>query len=436
MSVAGNKLWVTSGGKDDTWNNIFSKGGVYLFQDEKWTSFIPDNLALLDTVFDYISVAIDPANSNIAYIGTWSKGMLVFKNKEYYSVYNESNSTLRPFSPTPNYSMLRVGGICFDANKNMWLSNPGADKPLSVKKPGLNGQWYSFKLNGINTQGSLSTVIIDKYNQKWILVPRGVGLLVFNDNNTIENSTDDKSKILVAEVGRGNLPSNDVFSLSIDLDGEIWVGTSKGVGVFYSPQNVFTNDNFDAQPITLEQDGYVQYLLETETVSAIAVDGANRKWLGTLNAGVFLMSADGTKQIAHFTTDNSPLFSNTINDIAINQNTGEVFIGTNMGLISYRAEATVGKETFVKKDVYAFPNPFSFSKGNSTIAIKGLVKDAKVKITDISGNLVYTAVASGGQVVWNAYNLQGEKTNTGVYLVFCTNDDGSETMVTKVLIVN
>jgi len=180
-------------------------------------------------------------------------------------------------------------------------------------------------------------------------------------------------------------------------------------------------------------DGYVQYLLETETVRAIAVDGNNRKWIGTERAGVFLLSEDGTKELLHFTEDNSPLLSNTVTDLAINGETGDVYMATARGMVAYKGTATEPDDE--NSDVYAYPNPVRPGYGGP-IAIKGMVGNASVKITDINGNLVYETRAEGGQAVWNGYDFDGDRARSGVYLVFISNDDGSETMVTKILFVN
>ena len=217
-----------------------------------------------------------------------------------------------------------------------------------------------------------------------------------------------------------------------DLVGEIWVGTDEGIGVIYSPESVFTGGNYDVQRILVEWDGYVQYLLDTESISAIAIDGANRKWIGTSNAGVFLLSEDGTEQIHHFTAENSPLLSNSISSIKINSR-GEVFFGTSNGIISYMSDAT--PQIPVQEDVYAYPNPVPAGYSGS-IAIKNLMQDANVKITDISGNVVYETRALGGQAIWNGHSFGGDRAQTGVYLVFATNDDGSETQVAKILFIN
>src|SRR6185503_11786242 len=140
------------------------------------------------------------------------------------------------------------------------------------------------------------------------------------------------TKKLTAATGNGLLPSTYVFCMAEDQDGEIWIGTDKGIAVFYTPESVFSGDNFDAQQILIEQDGHVQILLETELIQSIAIDGANRKWIATLNSGVFLMSPDGITQIHHFDITNSPLFSNDVRSVSINQQTGEVYFGTAKGI--------------------------------------------------------------------------------------------------------
>jgi hypothetical protein len=302
-------------------------------------------------------------------------------------------------------------------------------------KRASDGVWQSFNLGALAFGASRTEageVIIDRAGQKWIL-GRGSNLIVFNDNYTIGNTADDRARILSNKIGNGNLPGNRVLSFAADRDGEIWVGTDEGVAVFYSPENVFSGYNFDAQQVLVEYGGYVQYLLEAEAVTAIAVDGANRKWFGTDRAGIFLMSDDGTEQIHHFTEDNSPLISNSITDIAINHKTGEVFIGTDKGIVSYKADATSGGES--NQDVVVYPNPVREGY-TGPIAIKGLVTDADVKITNISGSLVYATKAEGGQAVWSGNDFSGRRAQTGVYLVFISNEDGSETVVAKILFIN
>jgi len=222
-----------------------------------------------------------------------------------------------------------------------------------------------------------------------------------------------------------------LLSVSI-VDGEVWVGTDEGVGIFYSPSTILTDNNYDAVRPLVNFDGYVQYLLETEVVTAIAVDGDNRKWIGTDRSGVFLLSPDGTEQIYHFTEENSPLFSNQIIDIAISAN-GEVFIGTASGIIAYKGTASSPSDDY--SDVYAYPNPVP-AGFDGLIAVKGLIEDSDIKITDINGTLIYSTRSEGGQAVWNGRNFDGRKARPGIYLVFAATPDGSEKVVSKILIID
>jgi hypothetical protein len=190
---------------------------------------------------------------------------------------------------------------------------------------------------------------------------------------------------------------------------------------------------YATRPGLNQHDTYFHPLLEKETITAIAVDGANRKWFGTKSSGVYLISADGETELEHFNTENSPLLNNEITDIAINQTTGEVFIGTVSGLISYMGEATEGNDVF--SDVYVYPNPVRETH-EGPIVVKGLVDETNVKITDISGNLVYKTTSLGGQAIWDGKNLNGNRCKTGVYLVFLSNALGEQTKITKLLFIH
>jgi hypothetical protein len=298
--------------------------------------------------------------------------------------------------------------------------------------------WTSFVIPDVVIAGfGLYGLAVDDYGQKWFIARQGSstgeGICCFKEGDINSPNSGNKVKRLTDNAGNGGLPHIFVRSIAKDRDGSIWVGTDKGVAVIYNPGNVFTGGNYDAQRIIIQQDGYNQYLLETEAVTAIAIDGANRKWFGTYSGGVFLMSADGTKQILTFNKDNSPLPSNSINCIAIDEATGEVFFGTDKGIISYRSDATGGGEAC--DNYYVFPNPIRHEY-NGPIAIRGLVANADVKITDVAGNLVYHTKANGGEAIWNGNNFSGQRAQTGVYIVYVTNEDGSQTCTTKMLFAN
>jgi len=220
-----------------------------------------------------------------------------------------------------------------------------------------------------------------------------------------------------------------------DKDGYVWLGTDQGVVVYYRPWSIFEEDYPIASRIKVPfNDGTnsAAYLLYKSKVTSIAVDGANRKWLGTEGAGIHLVSEDGTKTINSFNKENSPLPSDNISSIAIMENTGEVFIGTDKGIVSYKSNAIEPVTSLGK--IYAYPNPVR-EDFIGPITITGLVLNSNVKITNVSGKLVYETRSLGGQVQWEGQNLWGEKVRSGVYIVYVSSEDGSDTQSTKILIV-
>lgn len=429
MHAEGNQLWVAPGLRNpSTWNNMWNQDGIFSFINESWSYINASVIPALDTIHDIVNVIVDPLDNKRVYAASWRRGLLEFYDGQLVDIYTDINS---PLGSSASVYWIGVSGLAFDSKNNLWITNSNVPNALSVKT--RQGEWFTYDFSSLLSQNVIGDVVIDNFNQKWAIIGRGHGILVFNDNNTLDFTGDDKAKKLTTAIGNGNLPSNLVTALAVDRNGEVWVGTDKGIAVFYSPGNVFTNNNFDASQILVEFGGYYQYLLESETITAIAVDGANRKWIGTASSGVFLLSPDGTEQLLHFNEANSPLFSDIINDITISHESGEVFFGTAKGIVSYRGTATKGAEDFT--DVYVYPNPVR-PNYNGFIAIKGLVTDVDVKITDIAGNLVYATVAEGGQAIWSGRNLNGERVASGVYLIFCSDHDGSKTFVTKVLFLN
>jgi hypothetical protein len=418
----------TPGGKDDAWNNVYNKDGVSIYSQGVWTLYTRSNTPALDSAYDILSAAIDPTNSAHVYLGSWGEGLVEMRNGVVTNVYDNNNSILQR---KVEYEWVGISGLQFDENGVLWMTNSHVPKCLKRLNP--DGTWNEYDFSGLVSNGNyVGPLMITSSGQKWILLPRQGGLLVFNDQGTA-TTADDKKKKLGFSQGLGNLPGTEVYCMTEDKDGEIWVGTDKGIGVFYCPENIFTTAGCDAQKVLINIGGYNQYLFENQVVTVIAVDGANRKWVGTEGGGVYLMSADGTEQLLHFTKENSPLLSDVITAITINPTTGEVFIGTDKGLVSYKGDAIDGEDEM--GDVYAYPNPVR-PEHTGPIAIRGLVKDADVKITDIRGTVIYQTKALGGQAIWNGNNFNGERAATGVYMVFVTNDDGTQTAVTKILFVN
>jgi len=431
MTTWNDDLLIAAGGRDGSYVPLYNPGQVYKFDNTNWVNFSGWGIPGMAGINDIVTISIDPIDPNRFYAGSWGKGLLEFNGNEFVTRYGTWNSTLGYHSASDT-SDIRVGGTAFDSDGNLWVSTSHTNHCLSLKR---GNDWKGFTIPEVQ-ESDLGQMIIDGYNQKWIVMRYGNmnpnSLIVFTDNGTPDNPSDDHARKLNSSEGQGNIPGTIVFAIAADQDGEVWIGTEKGVAVFYNPENIFSGGNFDAQRILVEYGGYYQYLLENEIVTVIAIDGSNRKWIGTDHSGIFLFSADGTKEIYHFTEDNSPLFSNRVTSLAINAN-GDVFIGTDKGILSYRGTATQGIETM--DDVYAFPNPVK--EGYSgLIGIKGLITNAQIRITDISGALVHTTKAEGGQAVWDGTNLNGRRVRTGVYLVFASDEKGKEKVVTKILIIN
>jgi ligand-binding sensor domain-containing protein len=321
-----------------------------------------------------------------------------------------------------------------DKKHNLWATNPAATKPISVRTS--DDIWHAFNFNGIINGKETGQLLNTASGDIWVQIFRGGGLFAFNPRNTYDTDTDDSYNLFSPKLASGETITSTVNCLAQDKNNDIWVGTDKGIAVYRNPENVFSNDNFYAEQIQLTSfagDTTEQYLLNTENVTSIAIDGANRKWIGTENAGIFLVSEDGKKELLRFTTENSILPSNNIKDIDIDPTSGEVFIGSDKGLVSYRADAIEGKTSY--DHVYAFPNPVC-SDFAGVITITGLMTDSNVKITDLSGQLVFETTSKGGQATWNGCNFNGQKAATGVYLVWCALADGSSKVVTKIAFIN
>ncbi|MDA3944870.1 MAG: T9SS type A sorting domain-containing protein [Bacteroidetes bacterium] len=430
LKASGDQVWVASGGRANNWAKLYMVDGVFAYDGSQWTTHNRDNTAAFDSISDFVSVAIDPTVSNKAFIGSWQEGVMEFTDNSLSAVYSVENSSLQPWVADQN--LVNISGLDFDSYNNLWVANTGAPHLLSMKTPA--GEWRSFNLGSSASGIDIANMIVDKNNYKWIIRRQEGMLMVFNDNNTFDNPTDDKNQVLSSSAGNGAIPGNQVLSMAVDLEGAVWVGTDAGPAIFYNTERIFIQgQNYDAQRILVPRNdgtGQADYLLGSEKILAIAVDGANNKWFGTEN-GVFLMSNDGLEQLQYFNTDNSPLLSNTVNSIGITDN-GEVFFGTNNGIISYKGSATPGGPIY--SDVFVYPNPVRPEYGG-LVAIKGLVSNALVKITNVNGSLVYQTRAEGGQAIWDGKTLNGVEVEPGIYLVFVSDDLGMETMVTKIMMM-
>jgi len=418
------EVWAAAGAVNEAWNYTYNPNGLYRLRGGSWENLNLYVRSELDTLLDLIALAGDPGSGTVA-VGSFGGGLLEVSREGTLKIYKQGTGLQETVGDPGSY---RVAGLAYDKQGNLWISNYGAPQNLVVKRK--DGSWRRYTIPFLHNENAVSQLAIDEKGQKWIVAPKGNGLFCYSDGGTPDNLSDDRWRYFRPGKGLGNLPSPEVRCLVLDKDGLVWVGTQRGIAVIPCAEEAFTTSCEAYLPI-VQTDNFAGYLFANEDVRCMAVDGANRKWVGTSN-GVWLLDADGTRVIQRFTETNSPLLSNLVYRIALDPSTGEVFFSTFNGLCSYRGTATEGQEE--PSQVLAFPNPVPPGYQGS-IALRGLPANALVRITEADGRLVYQTRALGGQAVWNGRNYRGEKAASGAYLVFATDDTGAGRLATRIFLV-
>ena len=444
LQFYGDKLMMAQGGR---WAVQYERKGDVIYYDyanKLWHSIDAEQIiSEIQTIYlDVMDYAVDPANPNHFFSTSYGCGVVEFLDDHAIHVYNHRNSTLCSASSHDVYATyVRTSGALIDRFGNLWVLNTGSQaSAFNILAP--DGQWHTLDLmlNGVKTKLSTSGDLIQdpKYpNSKWLLDYRGSqGVILIDDGGTPFDPSDDvmvKRLEFVDQLGATITPAF-FYALATDHNGALWVGTEAGPFVIESA-NAFIQSNKCIRPIIYRNDGtnLVDYLLHAEIINAICIDGGNRKWIGTANSGVFLMSEDGTETIYHFTSKNSPLPSDEVLSIAIHPTTGEVFFGTSAGLASFRSDAAEPAENF--DGIYAYPNPVR-PNYEGVITITGLMDNTVVYIIDAAGNLVCKTRSNGAIAIWDGKNLQGKRVATGVYTVLCNTADGENHTVTKILVTH
>ena len=415
ISTLGNNVWVAAGGYTGSWAPTWNHNGYFHYDGDTWSYNNQLTTHVFDSVTDVTCVKADPRNSNLVYVASYSLGLLVFERNTFKKIYNYHT----PGCSLGKHTILDntfVTGLDFDSKNNIWIANSGADRMLSVWK--TDGSWQSYNIGTTD----IGRIMVDKNDIKWI-VKRGGELTLFY-NGTV--------KTVNKNANTGSLPG-DANCVVTDNKGTVWIGTTDGVALFYDSRKIFNNNSYTCSRILIPRNdgsGQADYLLSGQSVLSIAVDGANNMWFGTTD-GVIQTSNDGQTTYHHFTMDNSPLFTNTVKDIAIDDD-GNVYFSTDKGIVSYKGTATKGQEK--NEDVIVYPNPVR-PEHSGIVGIKGLVTDALVKITTTSGAFVTHLRAQGGQAVWDCTDINGNKVEPGIYLIFVSDETGKETFATKVLIM-
>jgi len=444
MKFSGQKLFVVPGGRMAEFYN--TPGFIMMYEKNTWNNISRNSIEAKTgiTCTDLVDVAIDPTDNKHFFAASYSSGLYEFRDTVMVKYYNFTNSTIENLYGSYQYQML--DGTTYDKNGNLWFLNSYAGKSIKVL---LNdGTFSQLEFASFKNKPTIQDILISNQNpnQKWVTSIRaGQGIFVFDDNGTIKDQTDDRSVFIntftisnINNNGQTTLTSyapNSVSTIAQDKNGVIWVGTDMGPFLFnnlesvYKPNYLCSRVKIPRNDSTTEAD----YLLVNENIQAIAIDGANRKWIGTKSSGVYLMSENGQQTIHQFTSSNSPLLSNNVLSIAINPETGEVFFGTDKGIVSYQSDAKEAGTSF--SNVYAYPNPVRQGY-TGVITITGLVEKTQVKITDINGNLICETVSNGSLAIWDGKDVHGRKVSTGIYLAICANSDGTQNAITKIMVIN
>lgn len=425
------KVVVAGGGLDNKFMT-YNQSGIYFFENETWQLKNKYNMDLWKDkeIWDFISVAINPKNTDQIAIGCYSPVPLsIIENGIVTATYDEQNSDIQVNQS--NQAAL-ISDLKYDSDGNLWIVNNFSDNPLKVLK--ADKTWQTYNLTSTISEKVINQLEIDSDDNKWLVIPT-VGVIAFSDNGTLSDVSDDQMKLINSGELTGALPSNDVTCVAMDFDNELWIGTEDGFAILYNASSIFDADlgEYNAQRVILDFEENDEYLLGSTYIKDIEIDGGNRKWIGTANAGIFLISADRTELLANFTTENSPLISDVIMDLEIDHTTGEMYIVTDKGLISYRIDATEGKSDY--DHVKVFPNPV-LPTYSGLITIQGIKYDSDIKVTDVAGNLVYKTTSHGGTATWNGKTLDGQRASTGVYLIWTSPNEGKGRKVGKVVVIN
>lgn len=435
-----NNLWVTFGNYDIYFNPYpLNSLGFSHLKGSEWLN-TPYSAAL--DAKNLNAISINPFNNNQVFISSFFNGLLEVNNEIPTILYNQDNSSLESLiePSNPNYVDIRVGPSKFDSAGLLWTVTSRINRPLKSFNPTTN-QWRSYSFTDIiGTNLGYRDMVIGEDGTKWIASYQH-GFIGFKENgNTFQIKKMDREE--------QNMPSNYVMALAVDKRNQLWIGTFRGLRILYNIGNFFENDVSKVDEVIITEDGIAKELLFQQIITAIEVDGSNNKWIGTVNSGIFYLSADGQRTIYHFTTGNSPLPSNEITDISIDPSNGMVYMATSKGLVSFRSGSSGTQSTLQNAHVYPNPVRPTFNITENRVKIKDISENVNVKITDIEGNLVAEAQSSingrhrgfnleidGGTAYWNGKNLANNVVKSGVYLIMLSDLDTFETKVIKLMVV-
>jgi ligand-binding sensor domain-containing protein len=407
-------LWVASG-------TDVSGIGFYKFDGETWKNY---NLTSTPEILSnsYYNTFSDP--SGTTYLGSFGGGFTRINSNGDISVFNTTNTPMLGTTRTPDY--LVIPGLRTDSKSNLWILNHDAVNRKTLSMLTKDSVWYHFVNPSDSNLNQYTKILIDQYDTKWFVsaVPAKSGLFYFNENNTLNNLNDDKYGFLSQTNG---LNSNSVSSFALDKRGDLWIGTNLGVNVISNTSVVLgnlSNPQFKISSV---------FSLRQYSINCIAVDPINRKWIGT-NQGLIVVSSDGTSLIAAYDTKNSPLLSDQIKSITIDEQRGIVYIGVDGGLTTVQTSAILPKENFDELSIY--PSPFILGLSNNTLKIDGLIRDTDIKVLSVSGKLIKEFSSPGGRIAyWDGRDQSENFVSSGIYFIVAYDKDGNNIATGKIAII-
>ena len=452
IKVANQKLYVLPGGRWATEYNRLGNIMIYDIVADDWTNISYDDILqqIGESITDMMNVAVDPLDPEHFFVTSYGRGLLEVYGTNVLHYYTYTNSPLQTAAPGPyGYAYVRTDGAMFDDQNNLWIVNTEVTNTIHVASPeqiatahqAPRAKWDTLALS--TTDGAMimrtpGEMFMDNRQPHWKWIPslrQPVGLFRLDDRGTPHRRSDDQT------IYRGSFVDQDgntvaptaIYAVAQDKNGTLWISLENGLITI--PAKVdFQKSNACERIKIPRNDGtnLADYLLNTEKINAIAVDGANRKWFGTAASGLYLISEDGLETIEHFTEENSPLLSNEILSLAIEPITGQVFIGTGAGLMVYQSDASMPSDSY--SNAYAYPNPVR-PDYEGVITITGLMDESAVHIIDNAGNLVCETHSYGGQAVWDGKTGDGRRVASGVYSALC-NEPGGGHAVVKILVMH
>ena len=443
VSWAGDRLLVAGG--INTVGSFENPATSMYYENGEWTNFTElertGRFAKVTPV-NTTDLVQDPLDDTHHFASPYRSGLCEYRNGKFVELYNPDNSPLKSIqqhNPASSwyYKQVLCSALSYDAEGNLWMAQSMLDTTFYVRKP--DGNWFKLRYNEMSGSSLIDKILHHSSGIKLVssrrLDKRGVFCI---DMKGTERTTDDKTRLLQDFVNQDNTPylPDQFFCLCEDLDGMVWVGTSAGLFVIEDVTKVFDKD-FHFTQIKINRNdgsGLADYLFNDVAISCIAIDAANRKWIGTQANGAYLISADGQEMLHHFTTEDSPLLSNNVQSIAVHPGTGEVAFGTDKGICTFISDATTPEEELEKSNVVVFPNPVT-PDYNGPIAIRGLVENSEVKIVSTGGQLVWNGTSSGGTCTWNGVANNGKPVASGIYHVVANTPEGGKAIMTRIVIV-